>query len=141
MAALTASRMATSKWGGDTLWKLPVAAGAVCFAGGIAMIDAGYVKPGATATGKLCAGRFNKNVDNTGGGAGAKVTEVERGIFKFNNSSAGDLIAQADVGALCYIVDDQTVAKTTGGATRSIAGRIMAVEADGVFVEMGRFAA
>ena len=33
-----------------------------------------------------------------------------------------DAIAQADVGKVCFIVDDQTVAKTNGGNTRSPAG-------------------
>ena len=64
--------------------------------------------------------------------------QVKRGTFKYGNSSAGDLIAQADVGADCYIVDDQTVAKTNGSSTRSVAGKIIAVDADGVWVKIGQ---
>ena len=45
---------------------------------------------------------------------------------------------QADVGADCYIVDDQTVAKTNGTNTRSVAGKIIAVDADGVWVKLGQ---
>ena len=49
-----------------------------------------------------------------------------------------DLIAQADAGSDCYIVDDQTVAKTSGTNTRSRAGIVLAVDADGgVWVQVG----
>ena len=73
-----------------------------------------------------------------GGANGAISVQVKRGTFKYGNSSAGDLIAQADVGADCYIVDDQTVAKTNGSSTRSVAGKIIAVDADGVWVKIGQ---
>jgi hypothetical protein len=43
----------------------------------------------------------------------------------------------ADEGKVCYFVDDETVAKTTGGATRSKAGTVVRVEAEGVYVKMG----
>lgn len=45
-----------------------------------------------------------------------------------------DAIALADIGSDCYIVDDQTVAKTSGSATRSVAGKIFDVDAAGVWV-------
>ena len=61
---------------------------------------------------------------------------MRRGCFRFANSVAADLIALADIGADCFIVDDQTVAKTNGGATRSIAGKIRDVDADGVWVQI-----
>ena len=61
---------------------------------------------------------------------------VRRGVFQFQNSSAGDLIALANLGADCYIVDDQTVALTNGTNTRSVAGKIRDVDAGGVWVEI-----
>lgn len=140
MAALTGPRPQTDRLGNDAippLLKLPVAAGAKIWAGSMVMIDAGYAKPAATATGKRIAGRAEATVDNTGGAAGALVVTVRRGVFKWNNSASGDLIAQANVPALVYAVDDQTVALTTGGATRSIAGVAIQIEADGVLVETG----
>lgn len=131
MAALTQARL-TVRLGEETsplLWKLPVAANVKIYAGSLVMIDAGYAKPAATATGKLLAGRAAKTVDNTGGAAGALLIEVERGTFKWAN--AGD-IAQANVGAACYATDDQTVTMTTTG--RSMAGMVYQVDSDGVFV-------
>ena len=40
-----------------------------------------------------------------------------------------------DIGSDCYIVDDQTVAKTSGTNTRSVAGKVFDVDADGVWVD------
>ena len=63
--------------------------------------------------------------------AGAVNGTAEAGTFAFANSASGDLIARADIGNDCYIVDDQTVAKTNGSSTRSIAGKVYDVDADG----------
>jgi len=64
------------------------------------------------------------------------VTNIEfrEGVFRYANSAAADLIATADIGAVCYIVDDQTVAKTNGTNTRSPAGAVVDVDAIGVWV-------
>ncbi|TVO57535.1 hypothetical protein [Denitromonas halophila] len=115
----------------------PVKAAIVCHQGGLAVLDGGYAGPGRAATTLVAIGRFEETVDNSAGAAGDKQVRVSEGTFHFANSSAGDLIAQADAGADCYIVDDQTVAKTNGSSTRSRAGKIEAVDADGVWVRMG----
>ena len=75
-------------------------------------------------------GRAEKTVDNTSA-AGAASIEYRTGLFLFANSAAGDLITLADVGKVCFIVDDQTVAKTDGTATRSRAGIVDGIEANG----------
>lgn len=140
MAALTSARILTDRLGEDAippLLKLPVAAATIIWAGASVMIDAGYAKPTATATGKLIAGRAEATVDNSGGAAGDKVITVRRGVFKWDNSAGGDLIAQADVGKACFAVDDHTVAKTDATGTRSPAGIILQIATDGVFVETG----
>lgn len=136
MTALTAARN-TLERAGDVVG-YPVKANVKALLGGIAVLNAGYAAPGTTATGLIAVGRFEETADNTGGANGAISVQVKRGTFKFGNSSAGDLIAQADVGADCYIVDDQTVAKTNGSSTRSVAGKIIAVDADGVWVKIGQ---
>lgn len=114
----------------------PMAANAKVYAGTIAVIDAsGNANKGSTATTLRAVGIFDTPYDNTGGSAGAVVCEAVRGVFgPFANSSAGDLIGAADVGSTCYIVDDQTVAKTNGSATRSVAGVVHQVDASGVWV-------
>lgn len=113
----------------------PIAAGVHAFAGAIAVLNAtNYLEPATTATGKKTVGVFNEEVDNTNGADGADTVEVERGYFHFANSAAADEITDADIGELCYVVDDQTVAKTDGTATRSIAGIVDGVDANGVWV-------
>ena len=136
MAALSAARNTPERAGGVVGY--PVKASVKPIQGGIAVLNAGYAAPGTTALNLVAIGRFEETVDNSAGSNGDVSVQVKRGTFKFGNSSAGDLIAQADVGADCYIVDDQTVAKTNGSNTRSVAGKIIAVDADGVWVKIGQ---
>lgn len=135
MAALTADR--NTKERDAKTFSFPVKAASKIFAGSIVVIEAtGVAAKGTVATTHKTVGRAAETVDNTAGADGALRIRVERGCFRFLNSAAGDLIALADVGADCYIVDDQTVAKTNGAATRSVAGKIRDVDADGVWVEI-----
>lgn len=136
MAALTTARN-TPERAGDVIG-YPVKASVKPIQGGIAVLNAGYAAPGTATTGLIAVGRFEETVDNSAGSNGDLSALVKRGTFKFANSSAGDLIAQADAGADCYIVDDQTVAKTSATNTRSVAGKIIAVDSDGVWVKLGQ---
>lgn len=116
---------------------VPVPLAAVkAYTGGLAAINAaGFATPGAVATTLKYFGRFEETVDNSAGAAGAKSVLVRRNkAFKWLNHGA-DPVVQADLGATCYIVDDQTVAKTNGGNTRSAAGKVIQVDADGIWVE------
>lgn len=116
---------------------LPVAAAVRIFAGALVCSDAnGYATPGAAATTLRGVGRARSTVDNSTGLAGALSVEVEQGIFKFANSADADEVTIAQRGAVCFIVDDATVAKTDGSSTRSPAGLVVDVETDGVWVEM-----
>lgn len=112
----------------------PVAATKKLFAGGLACLDAaGNATPGAVATTLLAAGRVEETVDNTTGAAGDVRVTYKKGLFKFANHGA-DLVTRTEIEKTCYIVDDFTVAKTTGGATRSAAGIVKDVDSDGVWV-------
>ena len=133
MAALTSSRNTKARLG--EIFGFPVKAATTCFQGSLVVLDAGYAAPGRVATGLIAVGMALETVAAVA--AGDASVRAERGVFKFANSTAGDLIAQANVGADCYIVDDQTVALTNGGATRSRAGKVSAVDADGVWVQIG----
>jgi hypothetical protein len=113
----------------------PAAAG-LCLAGTIAVLNAaGNAEMGTTATTKVAVGVFEETVDNTGGVAGGVQVSVRRGCFQFANSASTDALANTDFGATCYIVDNQTVAKTDGSATRSKAGVVRGVDSGGVWVE------
>lgn len=115
-----------------------LAAAKTLYAGVIACLDSsGNLTPGSTATGLKCLGRSAALYDNSAGSAGDITGEVESGIFRFDNSASADAITDAEIGEVCYIVDDQTVAKTNGSATRSPAGIIEDVDSVGVWVRMG----
>lgn len=132
MTALAADRNTPERAGDEFVY--PVAATTKIYAGAIVMLNAsGDATKGATATGQVCVGRADEQVDNTGA-AGAKTIKVRKGVFRWANSAAGDAITKAEIGDTCYIVDDQTVAKTDGTGTRSAAGTIVDVDADGVWV-------
>lgn len=116
--------------------ELGAAAGVTLYVGAMAARSAtGFATPGATATGLRGLGRVKFRVDNAGGADGAAQVVIERGTFRFANSAAGDAITNADIGETCFMVDDQTVARTDGTGTRSPAGTVYAVDAQGVWVE------
>lgn len=115
----------------------PMLGSTLILAGALVALDAsGWARPGATATGLRAVGRAESRVDNSGGSDGDLSVTVKRGIFRWDNA-AGDAITAAHVGGLAWIVDDHTVAATSGSNTRSPAGRVMAVDAMGVWVATG----
>lgn len=135
MAALTAERD-TIRRSGDNL-SLKAAATKVYFAGALVARDGnGRATPGAVATTIRGVGRARETVDNSAGADDALDVPIEKGIFRWDNSASTDEITAADIGSDCYIVDDQTVAKTNGTSTRSVAGKIHDVDDIGVWVDM-----
>ena len=134
MTALTQDR-ATPRLAQGDVFDRDVAANAVIFAGAIVCLSAtGWAVPGSTATTLVADGVAQQPVDNTGGSNGDLKVRVFKGVFRFANSGSTDAITRAEIGDDCYIVDDQTVAKTSGSNTRSIAGKVVDVDAQGVWV-------
>lgn len=135
MAALTQDRQTPHRAARD--FSFPVAATTKIYGGAIVCITStGYATKGSTSTTLKAVGIADSAADNSAGANGDARVKVKRGTFKFGNSASTDQITLADVGASAYIVDDQTVAKTNGSNTRSVAGIIRDVEADGsVWVE------
>lgn len=132
--ALTKDRDTKEK--GNTVYDAPVAAAKKIYAGALVALDAsGNAVPGATAATLKGFGRAEEQADNSAGAAGDIKVRVKRGVFLFANSADADLITRADIGNNCYIVDDQTVAKTSDTNARSVAGRIDDVDASGVWVD------
>ncbi len=116
----------------------PVAANVTCYAGAIAVLDsAGNCKPAVTATGLVPVGVFQEQITN-GASAAAVNVMVRPGIYRVGNSAAADEITKAEIGDRCYLVDDQTVAKTDGSSTRSLAGIVEDVDSSGVWVDISK---
>ncbi len=133
MSALTADRNTPRRDGLEL--SLGVAATTKIYGGSIVCRNAsGYAVPGSTATTLKALGIAQELVDNSAGAAGDKSIRVRKGTYRFGNSASTDAITDADIGNDCYIVDDQTVAKTDGTSTRSVAGKVHDVDADGVWV-------
>lgn len=120
-----------------------IKASAVILQGALVQLIAGLAidaKTGADSTeaGTLETVGVAYDAGATGSAAdGGVLIEVQGGEFKFKNSASGDLIAIADIGNVCYAVDNQTVAKTSATNTRAVAGRITGVDSDGVWVRVG----
>ncbi len=108
---------------------IPVAANTIIYAGTIVVLNAGVAQPGTTALNLVAVGRAEAQANNQGGAAGAINVRVRRGTFLFANCAGADLIAEANIGEPCYIVDDNTVALTNGTNTRSVAGTIFEIDA------------
>ncbi|SNS05716.1 hypothetical protein SAMN04488503_2485 [Humidesulfovibrio mexicanus] len=134
MAALTADRNTPIRAGEEIVY--PVSAGKKCYAGGLAVMNAGTCEPGSTAVGLVSVGRFEEQVDNSLGQDGDAKVKVRRGCFRFGNSSGADEVTLSEVGAKAYIVDDATVAKTSATNTRSEAGVIVDVDDLGVWINI-----
>ncbi|MCD0281308.1 hypothetical protein JWH04_20590 [Xanthomonas melonis] len=114
----------------------PVNPGTTIYAGTlIALLTAGgNAVPGGTAASGSAVGVAEETVV----GNGTNRVEATRGsAFQFANSAAADLITRADIGNTAFIVDDQTVAKTDNSAARKAAGKIIDVDAGGVWVLVG----
>ena len=134
MAQLTADRDTKARAGED--FEFPVKAATKIYAGAIVAIDTtGNAVPGATALNLRAVGVAQALADNSAGADGAIRVKVRRGVFRFANSAGADAITLANIGTDCYIVDDQTVAKTDGTGTRSVAGKVRDVDTQGVWVE------
>jgi hypothetical protein len=138
MPALTSDRNTNRRDG--NVFEYPVKAATKIFGGSIVCIDTAnnLAIPGKTGLGLKYAGVAQEMADNTAGLDGAIRVRVFRGpesLFRFTNLAA-DLVVLGNIGSLCYMVDDQTVAKTDGTATRSAAGIVRDVDAGGVWVEM-----
>jgi hypothetical protein len=70
--------------------------------------------------------------DSTGLADGILSIRVIQGVFKFANSATTDLLSIVHRGRLCYLVDDQTVAKTNGSGSRIPAGIVEQVDSAGL---------
>ena len=125
--------------GPDPVTYLPVAANTVIYAGAIVatLNSTGLAMPGGL--GNLTArvwGRCEEQVLNNPGSAGSATAppwvKVRPGVFFYNSGTAGDAIAEANIGFVVYVIDDNTVGLTNpGGNTRYPAGIVYTINPNG----------
>ena len=135
MAPLTGVR-STIRWGGggpERLYELQMAASTTIHQGALVALNAsGLLVPMSTATGLRALGRAEES--KVSAASGATLCKVSTGVFKYANDG-GDPVTTAARGAVCYATDDQTVSITATG--KSVAGVVVEVESDGVWVNVG----
>lgn len=109
------------------------------FEGSLVAIDtaAGTLVRGQTGTGLLPIGLAIDipETGTTGNGTLTIKVRLFREViaFWFANATAGAALTSANVGQLCYVLDDQTVTNSATG--NSVAGRVWNVNSTGVLVE------
>lgn len=139
MTALAAERE-TLKYGAGPvpeMLSLPMKGSTTIYKGAIvAMTSAGYALPGAATATNITMGIASETKTNSGADGAAEI-QVRCGVFAFENSASSDLIATTEIGKTCYVVDDNTVAKTDNSAARPAAGKVVKIENSQVFVKLG----
>ncbi len=114
---------------------VPVAASTVLKENTIAVInESGYAAPGSKAENLTAAGRVEAPADNSSGADGDVSAEIRRGVFVWDNDGS---INKTHILKPCYIAGETSVTITKDGA--SPAGIILAVEPDGVTVDMTHY--
>ncbi len=118
---------------------LPEAASANIYAGTIAVTNSsGFAKDAGSsaASTDVVWGLYNGQYDSQehvaapmAGGTtnGLHIVGVDTGTFLLNNATGPDAIAQSNVGSVCYIYDNVTVALTNSTGSRAVAGTVFAV--------------
>ena len=136
MTALRRGRVTPQR--SASLVVLGVAGGALIHSGSIVALNgAGYAEPGSANSALRMVGRSDKTVDNTKGSDGHLSVAVRRlGTFLWANAPGADRIGLSELGQDCFILDDQTVAKTDGGGSRPRAGVVGGIDPAGVWVEL-----
>jgi len=111
---------------GDTL-RIPMAASAVIYQGGMVCIDAnGYAVPAADTAGLIFQGVATAQADNRNGEDGdVRAVVRRRGRYRLDCASSLD---QSALSALVYAVDDHTVAAAGDVSNEVLVGLVDRIE-------------
>lgn len=132
---MSVSEERNTPWSPLALVAAKVKAGAAIYAGSRLVNSGGYVTPATKAENLVTVGVAQDSVPSVASNGDAEVmVRLEKAgpAFKFENASGSGAIAQAQCWGDAYIEDAVTVTKTAAGSSK--AGRIVKVEADGIWV-------
>ncbi len=134
MSALTKDRNTIFKHRGPVV-PFKVNGGSKIYAGALVAVDAqGYLLPASDTAGLKVVGIADEQVDNTDGADGdVSCLVVTEAIAHFKNDGN---VAQANVGGDCTVSDDQTVSVAATTVNDIVAGKVVSIESDGVFVKV-----
>lgn len=128
MADLAKARITAQLEQGGATFLDPVAAATMIWAGAMLALDAaGNLIPAAPGSPTI-RGVAVETADNSTGAAGDVSITSKRGAFLFNNSD----LDRTDIGADCFVSDDNTVASTG----TLVAGKLLQIEDAGAWVEI-----
>lgn len=118
-------------------------AGKVFYKGAHVGLDSGgYLVPMANTPGLRSVGLVdtghNASVSTVGQNDGDTILKTQAGVWAMVNSGT-DPVGQTELRKLVYAADDQTIAKTDGGANLPIAGELVQIEGSAYFVAIGFF--
>lgn len=136
---MAASADRTTKTRSGERISLPVKGAVKIFAGTIVSLGSdGYARPGRATITDIVVGIAEQLVDNSAGADGDLSVEVlNKLVACLGNSSAGDAITLTERRKTVFVVDDVTVAKTNNAGARPAAGKVIDIDAQGVWVEFG----
>jgi hypothetical protein len=126
----------------DYLFSHPVAAAQRIYQGALvgSTLIANVANARAYAANDVVLGVSQQSVDNTTGANGARTLLVKRGCFKFPQN--GTTITDTQLGLYAKPFDDQSVVLDgTGVISAASCGRIVAVDSDGVWIELRKYMA
>lgn len=117
---------------------LPVAAGKQIEEGAIAALTAaGFLVDATDEDAAQIVGRANEEAINLDGTAGDLRIDVQRkNAFLFGNSTGADEVKVVHLFSNCYLVDAYTVAGVAGDPARLVAGKVIEISQEGVWVEI-----
>lgn len=115
---------------------LGLAADAVIVAGElVAKNAAGNAVPASDTAALRVIGRAEADADNTDGDAGDVTVLIKRGVFQYDNGTAA--LTAADVNKVCFI-ETSTKVQSSGGTNNIVAGLVIEVDDNGVWVDTTR---
>jgi hypothetical protein len=127
MSAATQPRNTAERPGYPLDQELPIKSGVTLFPGCMANVDAnGALTDAADTASERCAGNVQAVNPTTGKAI------IRRGIHKYAN---GDGFTAADLGLPVMVKDNQTVEKEASSTNKVVAGKLVALDSDGVWVD------
>ncbi|WP_105494264.1 hypothetical protein [Escherichia coli] len=119
----------------DELNPVLVAAATEIFGGHMVAVNAsGYAVPASATASQITLGVSDGWADNSTGSDGDVTVLVRCGKAFLMANSTSDPVTQSQVGKLCYVEDSVTVAKTNNSSARPVAGKVIGICGDGVWV-------
>jgi hypothetical protein len=138
--ALSADKLRQSYQAGNQRNLPTIAASVTIWEGALVSVDIlGHARPARATSSDRVVGIATRRIPSQVG-AGAPAAgggvDVDPQIALLKNSGSTDAITILDINCDCYVVDDETVARTSLGSTRPRAGRVSHVDSTGVYVDL-----